>query len=116
LARKNLIYSYPFFSAATISSTQTSASSKVDQLDYASISIVWAASTLAATVSVEVKNGDNDSWHALDFSSAITISGASGAHQLVLSELPFTDLRLKITVSSGSGTVDAVITAKSKGA
>lgn len=116
MARKHLIYSYPFFDAAIVSASVDSASSKVDQLDNASIDLEWSASTLSATVQVQAKNGDNADWRTLDFSSPITISGASGSHEIILLMMPFTDLRLHITVSSGSGTVSAILTSKSVGA
>lgn len=115
MARKHLIYSYPMIDG-TINTTTTSSSSSVDQLDKASIDLSWSASTLVATVTVEAKNGDNAEWRTLDFGSAITVSGASGAHEILLTEMPFTDLRLVLTVSAGSGEVSAVLTSKSVGA
>lgn len=116
MARKHLIYSYQLFDAQSVSSDSTSNSTTVAQLDQASIDLNWSASTLAATVEVQVKNGDNADWRALDFGSPISISGASGAHEIVFNQMPFTDLRLFVDVTSGSGTVDAVITAKTVGA
>lgn len=115
MARKHLIYSFPMIDG-TINSTTTSPSSKVDQLDKASIDLKWSASTLVATATVEAKNGDQADWRALDFGSAITVSGASGAHEILLVEMPFTDLRLVLTVSAGSGDLSAVLTSKSVGA
>jgi hypothetical protein len=102
--------------SAVVSASTNSQSSAVDQLDKASIDLRWSASTLVATASVQVKNGDHADWRDLDFGSTITISGASGAHELLLNEMPFTDLRLALTVTSGSGTVSAILTSKSLGA
>lgn len=115
MARKNLIYSYPFFNSQTVSTTTTSNSSKVDQLDYGSIALQWSASTLVAAATIEVKNGDNGDWRTLDFGSPITISSSSGSHEIDFLQMPFTDMRMKVTVTSGSGTVDAVFTAKNTG-
>ncbi len=116
MARKNLIYSYKFFDNQVVSADATSAVSSVAQLDVASIHLTWESSTLVATVKVQVRNGEKDEFRDLSFSSAISISGASGEHDIVLLAMPFTDLRLFIDVTSGSGTVDAVLTSKSTGA
>ena len=117
MARKTLIYSYQFFNNSILSTTTSSAQTDASMLDKASIDLRWSASTLVATVTVEAKNGDNaEGFRALDFGAPLLISGASGAHDLILTELPFTYLRLTVTVTSGSGTVDAVITSKAIGA
>lgn len=115
MARKTLIYSYKFFDNQVVAADSTSGSSKVDQLDIASIDFTWSSSTLAATVEVQAKNGDNGTWRDLDFGSTIDITGTSGAHDIMLLAMPFTDLRVHITVTSGSGTLNAVITSKSSG-
>jgi hypothetical protein len=117
MARKTLIYSYQFFNNSVLSATTSSAQTDVSMLDKASIDLRWSASTLVATVTVEAQNGDNaEGFRALDFGSPILISGASGQHDIILTELPFTYLRLTITRTSGSGTIDAVITSKAVGA
>lgn len=116
MARKHLIYSYPFFDAQVVAASSFSAASKVDQLDNASIDLEWTSSTLNATVEVQAKNGDNADWRTLEFSNPITISGASGSHEIILLMMPFTDLRLHIIVAAGSGTITAVLTSKSVGA
>jgi hypothetical protein len=118
MARKNLIHSYALFSAESpVTTTSTSSSTNVEQLDYASIDFQWASSDLVATVEVQAKNGKNGDWRALDFGGTISVSGASGSHEILMTQMPFTDLRMTITVTGGSsGEVDAVITAKSEGA
>lgn len=115
MARKNLIYSFPLINAEITADT-TSPSTNVSQLDQASIDLRWAGSTLVATAQVQVKNGENAEWRVLDFGSPITISGANGAHEIILLTMPFTDLRMFLDVSSGTGSVTAIITAKSVGA
>lgn len=116
MARKNIIYSFKMFDSQVVNADATSPSTSVAQLDNASIDLSWSASTLSATVEVQVRNGENANWRSLDFGSTISISGSSGAHELVLLTMPFTDLRLFIDVASGSGTVNAVITSKTVGA
>lgn len=116
MARKNVIYSYPLFNRQVINATSTSPATNVQQLDQASIDLSWSSSTLVATVTVQAKNGQYADWRTIDFGSSITISGSSGSHEILFLAMPFTDLRLVVTVTSGSGTVNAVITAKSVGA
>jgi hypothetical protein len=116
MARKNLIYSYKLFDNKVVTSNTMSSSTNVAQLDNASIDLRWNASTLVATVEVQAKNGVNSNWRTLDFGSPITITGSSGAHEILLLIMPFTDIRLVITVTSGSGNVDAVLTSKTVGA
>jgi hypothetical protein len=104
------------FDNQIVSTTQNSPSTNVQQLDQASIDLRWSASTLVANVVVQAKNGQYADWRDIDFGSPITISGSSGAHEVLFLAMPFTDLRLRVVVVSGSGTVDAVITAKTVGA
>lgn len=115
MSKKTVLYSYKLLDNQAVSANTTSNTTSVAQLDKASIDLRWSASTLAATVEVQAKNGPSGDWRAIDMGSTITISGASGSHELIFNELPFTDLRLYVAYSSGSGTVDAVITAKSGG-
>lgn len=116
MARKNVIYGYQAFNAVDISSSQTSAEIEVGQEDYGSIYVFWTGSSPVGALTVQAKNGTNGTYRSLDFGSAISISGASGAHDLILNELPFTHLKLVYTRSSGSGSLTANVTLKSKGA
>jgi hypothetical protein len=115
LARKAIL-STKMFDAESVSANTESKAIHVELTDLASINLTWSASSLVATAEVQAKNGKDEDWRALDMGGAISISGASGSHELVFNELPFTELRLALDVSSGSGTVDAAITTKSKGA
>lgn len=116
MARKNIVASFKLFDNQVVVADSESPLTDVSQLDYASIELNWSASTLAANVEVQAKNGKNGQWRTLPLGSVPAISGASGSHEIILTEMPFTELRLALTSVTGSGTVDAVITAKSKGA
>jgi hypothetical protein len=115
MGRKNVLKSYKMLDAVNMASTQTSDATSVINLDSASIHVVWSAATGAATITVEARNGEHDSWYTLDFGSAIATSGASGDHQISLFQLPFTDIRIKTTAAS-AGSLTATITAKVTGA
>ena len=115
MARKHVIASFKLFDDEAVSADIQSTTVKTDLTDLASIELNWSASTLAANVEVQAKNGKNGAWRALALGSVPTISGASGSHDIILTELPFTELRVALTSVTGSGTVNAVITSKSKG-
>ncbi len=102
----------------TISADYTTEVLNVSESDSASFHIQWRSSTLVATVSVQARNGDaaKDDWRTLDFGSVITISGTSGEHDVLIEEMPFTDLQLFIDVTSGSGQVGVSFAAKAQGA
>ena len=114
MARKNVLATYKMIDAASLSGGITSNSTNVLNTDKASIHLVWSGAAGSATVSVQARNGEKDSWYDLDFGSAITISGASGDHQLVLLETPFTDIRVVIGAGA-TGTVTATLTMKQLG-
>lgn len=116
MSRKNVLYSYNFFAPQVVSSTITSSSTSVANLDNCSIAVVWSASTFDGFFVVQVRNGPNDSWRNVDFGSTIPITGTSGSNEIQFTQLPFTDMRCSITRTSGSGTISAVITAKTSGA
>lgn len=109
------------FDNVSIAANQTSRSTVVEQLDKAGIVLEWTGSSPVGTVSVEGRLGNdqtatNTDWHALDFGSTISISGSSGSHTLVLEELPWTELRIKYTATSGTGNLTATLLSKDIGA
>lgn len=113
--RKNVVKSYDMLSAASMASDQTSAATNVINMDKASIHVSWTGSSPVGTLSVQARNGELDSWYDLDFGGVISVSGASGDHQIILNELPFTDIRLTYTATSGSGSITARISMKQVG-
>lgn len=102
----------------SISSDYTSEVLNLAQTDKASFHLQWENSTLVATVLVQVRNGNDetDNWRTIDITPSIDISGASGEHEIILIELPFTSLRFFIDVASGSGDVGCSFSSKSVGA
>lgn len=84
----------------------------VINMDKASIAVSWSGTVPVGTLSVEARNGESASWYTLDFNVSMDVSGNTGAHQIVFNELPFTDIRLNYNRTSGTGTMDAIITMK----
>lgn len=115
MGRKNTLKSYKMIDAADMSANVTSSTTSVINLDKASIVIAWSGSSPVGTLEVQTRNGEDDVWRALSFGTAIQVSGNSGDHRVVLNELPFTDVRVFYNFASGTGTLDAIITAKQTG-
>jgi hypothetical protein len=115
LSRKHVISKT--FVNETVSADAYSEELNVAQTDNGSIHISWSnGSTPNIDIYLQVKNGEADSWRSLSFGSVPNISGASGEHELILNELPFTIARLFFDRASGSADVVASFTFKSRGA
>ena len=116
MGRKNVVKSYKMIEAGDLASNIESTTTNVINLDKASIHLKWSGTSPIGTITVEAQNGENDSWYELDFGSSINISGASGDHQIIFNELPFTSIRIQYTATSGTGEITATYTAKVTGA
>lgn len=115
MARKNVLKSFKMIDAGDLSGNITSEITSVINLDKASIVLAWTGTSPVGTIEVQARNGEDDAWRALEFSSAINISGNSGDHRILLNETPFTDIRVVYNFASGTGTLDAIVTAKQVG-
>ena len=102
----------------SIDSDYTSDSINVAQTDILSFHFQWRDSTLDAEIIVQARNGDDDidDWRDLDFGSSILIAGTSGEHEILLSEMAFTEVRIVVQVTSGDGEIGATATTKAMGA
>jgi hypothetical protein len=116
MGRKSVLKSFKMIDAGDMSTSLPSQSTNVINLDKASIHLVWTGTSPVGVITVEAQNGENDSWYDLDFGSTINISGNSGDHQIVFSELSFTTIRINYTRTSGTGSLTATISAKVTGA
>lgn len=123
MSRKNVIKSFKLLDSVDISTNQTQATpTSVINMDKASIRVNWTGTSPVGELFVEARNTAEDAdkapagdWFALDFGTAITISGNSGEHLIILNELPHNEIRLRYASTSGTGTLTAVITAKQVG-
>ena len=121
MSRKSVVPGFAMIESEDLSVNITSEIVSVKNLDNASIIVSWSGTSPVGTLAVQARNNGNgdvnpEPWYTLDMGAPITISGNSGTHQLVFNLLPFTDLRLVYTATSGTGTLDAVITSKVSGA
>lgn len=114
MARKHVIYDFQPFVAVSATTSQTSVETNVSQLDELSVHLKFSASN-SGTFTVEARNGKDSDWYELDFGAPLSITAESEV-QILLRELPFTDVRFKWAPSAGSGTLSARLTAKTLGA
>ena len=114
MGRKNF-KSYPMLDDASMATTQQSVATNVQLLDKASIHVSWTGTAPVGVLTVQARNGENDTWYDLDFGVAMNVTGNSGDHQIIFNELPFYEIQLVYTATSGTGSIDAVILMKQVG-
>lgn len=107
---------------ADMSANASSSIVNVLNMDKASIIVDWSGTSPdgslvleARNKPVDINNIEDGNWYEIDFGSAIAVTGNTGDHLIVLNELPFDSIRLKYVRVSGTGALDAVITAKQVG-
>jgi len=111
-SQKAVLKPYQLFNANSMSADATSSEVYLHGVDTAFITVDWNTSTAAGAITVEVLYDNTILFVPLNFSSAIAISGSSGAHQIKLREIPFTKIRVKYTRTSGSGVLNCWIQGK----
>lgn len=114
MGRKSVVHGHKMLDAVSASASQTSESTNVEQVDKLSIHCLFTVAS-SGTFVVQARNGKTDSWYDLNFGAALTITSETDV-QILLNECPFTDIRLKWTPSSASGTLTASLTMKAVGA
>jgi hypothetical protein len=100
-------------------SAQISKESNVEMVDTCSYHVKFSAPASGDLV-VEARNADTEAydstkWFEVNFGAPLTITAEIDV-QILLNELPFKEIRLKWVPSSASGTFDAFLVMKAKGA
>ena len=111
-AKKSWSNGWPMLTNDPMTGNVTSVDTDVTNLDSAIIFFDWTASAVSGTLAVEVMYNQTGLWEPLSGLSALVIGGTSGADQIMLKWLPFGKIRITYTRISGSGTLNATITAK----
>jgi len=104
-----------------ISANLTTEITNVENSDNIGIQLIWNGAAPSGEVFIEVsndyeKNINPGTWTELDFGVPILITGNSGNHIININLVPFSDLRLRYESTSGTGTMNAVLTMKTVGA
>lgn len=131
MGRKNVVHQYNMLDGQSVnmSSAITSNFTNVEQFDKCSIHASWTAGP-AGTFKVQARNGGSpaaltttpkakieDTWYELDFGSPLTVLAADAEILIQFNELPFTDIRVLYTPTSGAATdLKILLTQKTVGA
>lgn len=125
MARKNTT-THPLIREGSLAAMITSEEITVTTLDQASIRINWTSTDAVGEFKLQARQKtkqdeilESSPWFDVDFGSTISIDMTQPTpdteHQLILTQLPFDQIRLVYTSTAGTGTVDARITAKQVG-
>lgn len=118
---KSAVKSYAMFGVGTppnrvpgqdMATSQTSDVSVIQRMDNVEILVSWTGASPVGTLTVE-RSHDQIIWRALDFGTAIPISGNSGHHEIDITQLAAPFIRCVYTAVSGAGTIFADISSKS---
>lgn len=121
MGRKHNVSIALFDAGVDMAVPQTSKEIQTTENDKASIHLKWVAGPVG-TITVEVRNGHGEgygnagNWYEISFGSTVAIGASDSEMQLIFTELPFTDLRIRYTPTSGNGTLTARLNMKSQGA
>ena len=126
MARKN-VTTHVMLESGDMSSSLQSAATNVSYLDVATIRLNCTSTDALGTVKIQAKQIDKQNmpeavsdWFDVEGLSAISIDmtaqSPDSSHQIIFNQLPFTDIRVVYTPTSGTGTLDSVkISAKQVG-
>ena len=121
MARKNVVPSFQMIDSGDASADILSNSTSVINHDKADVRIEWTGSPVGEIIVQAQQRSDlrqpivEGDWFDIEFGNTITVDGSNTNHHLKFNELPFTDIRIKYTSTSGSGTINAKITLKQIG-
>jgi hypothetical protein len=116
MGRKSIVKAYKVIDAGDMSATSiTGTVTACTGIDNIGLLVEWSGSTPVGAITVEVQNGTSG-WSALDFGSPIAVSGNTGNLNININQIPFENLRVVYTKSSGTGTLTVTLAAKVVGA
>lgn len=120
MGRRNQIKPYLLLSAGDLSQASiTGNESTVAQIDVINLTVTWSgAQATNGNLTIEYWNSSVQGWIALDFGATISLNGATGSHQITITDIAFEKIRPVYTRTNGSasGTLNIVIVASVGGA
>jgi len=111
---KRTLKPFLLFNAVDLSVNQLSVLTTVNWLDNVGIIVTWSGTTPVGVFTVECSN-DGVVWSTLNFGSVIQISGNTGDANINMNQLPFDNIRVRYTATSGTGTLSASLSIKQVG-
>jgi len=116
VGRKSVVNAYKIIDAVSLGATFTSGVTSTKNLDNIGLLVEWSGGgSPVGAITIEVQNG-NSAWSALDFGTPISITGNSGNLNININQLPFENMRITYTRTSGTGSMTATLAAKVVGA
>jgi hypothetical protein len=118
MSRKQLLRPYRVLEDQDISIDFQSEKTITQLCDVIQYDITWAGAGISGELAVEFSNDDGETWTPLIFATNpyIPLSGASGIETIIIKEQVFQAVRLNYNAIAGTGTIDAIVSAKSIGA
>lgn len=120
MGRKSQIKPFLLIESGDLSDASiTGTESTVAQIDVINLTVTWSGGQATnGDLEIEYFNKDSLGWSALDFGTTISLDGASGNHQIVITEIAFEKLRPKYTRTNAgaTGAIDVLIVASTGGA
>ncbi len=118
------IASFPVIVNGNMNASITSLPSIITNLSLMSYDISWAGTAPVGTMSVQVSNSYSEnvdgsvrnagSWTTVALSSPTSVSGSTGNGFIDVSQMGASAIRLVYTRVSGTGTMQAIFTAKAE--
>ena len=111
---RSTLLPYAVLDETNLAASATSQETDVSSMDTLQYDIVWTGSTPVGAITPQYLADSTPQlkadwvWKDLDVGT-INISGASGAHQVVLKIVPFTRLRVSYTHTSGTLNLKIII-------
>lgn len=116
---KKLITPFRLIQSGNMATDITGTEVRCAHQDSAIAYIEWSGTSPVGVVGFEFLEVDSDRsptevqiWKPVDFGATIAVSGNTGSHQLVFSQLPFFALRPTYVATSGTGTLSVTFAAK----
>lgn len=115
MSRKSVIRGYKVITDGDMSGNLTSDITNVTNLDNVGYLVEWSGTSPVGVITVETQSGPSG-WCALDFGTAISVSGNTGCAVININQIPFENVRLNYIVTSGTGTLNVTLSSKVVGA
>lgn len=119
---KNVLVPYHVINAVTMGGSITGAATNIQYLDNVSVQLIFTGTpTGTFTIEGSLNYSENPydhsqinagTWTAITLPTTASASGAAGDILIDLNQLSFPWIRIKYTRSSGTGTLDAYVSAK----
>lgn len=110
MGRKQVSLPYQLLNGESMGASFTSAATNVTYTDVVGYQLKWTG-TPTGTFDVEA-TVDGSNWEALTLSPAPQATGGAGGTLISLNQIPYAQVRLKYTRTSGTGSLSAWVMTK----